>query len=65
MPRTKGSKNRPKTNITNPFLPDASGDGRLPRHEPQAGRLDGSGDRAAEKPLLQRLTGHRGSGAGR
>ena len=27
--------------------------------------LDGSGDRAAEKPLLQRLAGHRGSGAGR
>lgn len=26
--------------------------------------LDGSGDRAAEKPLLQRLAGHRGSGAG-
>lgn len=26
---------------------------------------DGSGDRAAEKPLLQRLSGHRGSGAGR
>ena len=31
----------------------------------QAGRLDRSGDRAAEKPLLQRLAGHRGSGAGR
>ena len=27
--------------------------------------LDGSGDRAAKKPLLQRLAGHRGSGAGR
>ncbi|WP_279238196.1 hypothetical protein [Blautia luti] len=27
--------------------------------------LDGSGDRVAEKPLLQRLAGHRGSGAGR
>lgn len=48
-----------------PFLPDESGDGCLPRHEPQAGRLDGSGDRAAKKPLLQRLAGHRGSGTGR
>lgn len=47
------------------FLPDESGDGCLPRHEPQAGRLDSSGDRAAKKPLLQRLAGHRGSGAGR
>ena len=35
-----------------PFLPDESGDGCLPRHEPQAGRLDSSGGRAAEKPLL-------------
>ena len=50
---------------TIPFLPDESGDGRLPRHEPQSGGLDGSGDRVAEKPLLQRLAGHRGSGAGR
>ena len=31
----------------------------------ELGRLDDRGNRAAEKPLLQRLTGHRGSGAGR
>ena len=35
------------------------------KQKPQAGRLDSSGDRAAKKPLLQRLAGHRGSGAGR
>ncbi len=40
-----------------PFLPDESGDGCLPRHEPQAGRLDSSGDRAAKKPLLQQRSG--------
>ena len=35
------------------------------KKEKQAGRLDSSGDRAAKKLLLQRLAGHRGSGAGR
>ena len=43
-----------------PFLPDESGDGCLPRHEPQAGRLDGSGAgwwiRGLEGSQPQRIT---------
>lgn len=47
------------------FQRDESRDGCLPRHEPQAGELDGRGHRTPAHPILRGLAGHRGGRAGR
>lgn len=46
-----------------PFPADEGRDGRLPRHESKAGKLDSRGHRPPAHPFLQHLAGHRGSRA--